>query len=115
MSTILSEAGHDVVGLDTGLYAASVLGPAPVDPPGIAVDLRDVGIAALTGFAAVVHLAALSNDPLGSLAPEHTYDINYHASTRLARLAKDAGVGRFVYASTCSVYGAAGTDDILDE
>ncbi len=63
----------------------------------------------------MIHLAALSNDPLGSLAPEHTYDINHHASTRLARLAKDAGVGRFVYASTCSVYGASGTDDVLDE
>ena len=75
--------------------------------PGLAVDLRDVTVEQLAGFDAVVHMAALSNDPLGSLAPEITYDINHHASTRLARLAKDAGVGRFVYASTCSVYGAA--------
>ncbi|GAY12200.1 NAD(P)-dependent oxidoreductase [Pseudonocardia sp. N23] len=115
MAPILTDAGHDVVGLDSGLYASSVLGPAPADPTGIAVDLRDVDADALAGFDAVVHLAALSNDPLGSLAPQHTYDINHHASTRLARLAKDAGVGRFVYASTCSVYGASGTDDILDE
>ena len=60
-------------------------------------------------------MAALSNDPLGSLAPEITYDINHHASTRLARLAKDAGVGRFVYASTCSVYGAQSGDELVDE
>lgn len=115
MAPILGDAGHEVVGLDSGLYADSVLGPAPVDPPGLAVDLRDVGIESLAGIDAVVHLAALSNDPLGSLAPEHTYDINHHASTRLARLAKRAGVGRFVYASTCSVYGASGTDDVLTE
>ncbi len=60
-------------------------------------------------------MAALSNDPLGSLAPEITYDINHHASTRLARLAKDAGVARFVYASTCSVYGAQSGDELVDE
>ncbi len=115
MAPILAEAGHDVVGLDSGLYAECILGAAPADPPGIAVDLRDVTADRLAGFDAVVHLAALSNDPLGALAPEHTYDINHHASTRLARLAKEAGVGRFVYASTCSVYGASGTPDVLDE
>ena len=60
-------------------------------------------------------MAALSNDPLGSLAPEITYDVNHHASTRLARLAKEAGVGRFVYASTCSVYGAQSGDELVDE
>ena len=61
----------------------------------------------------MVHLAALSNDPLGSLAPEITYDINHHASIRLARLAKDAGVRRFLYASTCSVYGAQSGDELV--
>ena len=81
----------------------------------LAVDLRDVTVEQLAGFDAVVHMAALSNDPLGSLAPEITYDINHHASTRLARLAKDAGVGRFVYASTCSVYGAQSGDELVDE
>jgi nucleoside-diphosphate-sugar epimerase len=85
------------------------------DAPTLAVDLRDVTAGQLGGFDAVVHLAALSNDPLGSLAPEITYDINHHASTRLARLAKDAGVGRFVYASTCSVYGAQSGDALIDE
>jgi len=116
MAPILTAAGHDVTGLDSGLFAACILGDLDVpDVPGLAVDLRDVTVDQLAGFDAVVHMAALSNDPLGSLAPEITYDVNHHASTRLARLAKDAGVGRFVYASTCSVYGASGTDDVLDE
>ena len=110
MVPILRDAGHDVTGLDCGFFEDCVLGPAPVDPPSIRVDLRDVTREQLEGFDAVVHLAALSNDPLGALAPEITYDINHHASVRLARLAKDAGVRRFVYASTCSVYGSAGEE-----
>ena len=88
--------------------------PAPQDPPGIQADLRDVTSSQLEGFDAVIHLAALSNDPLGALAPGLTYDINHHASVRLARLAKDAGVRRFLYASTCSVYGAAGADLVTE-
>ena len=116
MAPILAAAGHDVTGLDSGLFADCVLGSLDVpDVPGLAVDLRDVTAAQLQGFDAVVHMAALSNDPLGAVAPEITYDINHHASTRLARLAKDAGVGRFVYASTCSVYGAQSGDDLVDE
>jgi len=115
MAPVLTAAGHDVVGLDSGLFADCVLGPAPQDPQTIAVDLRDVTEAQLEGFDAVIHLAALSNDPLGSLAPEITYSINHHASSRLARLAKAAGVGRFLYASTCSVYGASGGDGLVDE
>src|SRR5690242_6322268 len=107
MAPILGESGHQVVGLDSGLFADCVLGPAVADPPTIAADLRDVTVDQLEGFDAVIHLAALSNDPLGSLAPEITYDINHHASSRLARLAKEAGVARFLYASTCSVYGAS--------
>ena len=116
MAPILAAAGHEVTGLDSGLFAGCVLGSLDVpDAPTLAVDLRDVTVGQLVGFDAVVHLAALSNDPLGSLAPEITYDINHHASTRLARLAKDAGVGRFVYASTCSVYGAQSGDELVDE
>ena len=116
MAPMLAAAGHDVTGLDSGLFADCVLGELDVpDVPGLAVDLRDVTPDQLAGFDAVVHLAALSNDPLGSLAPELTYDINHHASTRLARLAKDAGVRRFVYASTCSVYGAQSGDELVDE
>ncbi|WP_319453444.1 MULTISPECIES: SDR family oxidoreductase [unclassified Mycobacterium] len=114
MVPILRAAGHDVVGLDNGYFADCVLGPEPDDPPGLPVDLRDVTVEQLEGFDAVVHLAALSNDPLGALEPELTFDINHHASVRLARLAKDAGVARFLYASTCSVYGAAG-DGLVDE
>jgi nucleoside-diphosphate-sugar epimerase len=115
MAPVLTAAGHEVTGLDSGLFAACVLGPAPADPPSLAIDLRDVTGRDLAGFDAVVHLAALSNDPLGALAPELTYDINYHASVRLARLARDAGVRRFLYASTCSVYGSAGGDGLVDE
>ena len=116
MAPILAAAGHEVTGLDSGLFADCVLGQLDVpDVPGVAVDLRDVTAAQLTGFDAVVHMAALSNDPLGSLAPEITFDINHHASTRLARLAKEVGVGRFVYASTCSVYGAQSGDELVDE
>jgi nucleoside-diphosphate-sugar epimerase len=92
-----------------------VLGPEPIDPTGHAVDLRDVTATQLSDVDAVVHLAALSNDPLGSLAPDLTYDVNHHASVRLAVLAKEAGVTRFLYASTCSVYGAAGTDALVGE
>lgn len=114
MVPILQRAGHDVAGLDSGFFADCVLGPIPADPPGIRVDLRDVTVDQLAGFDAVIHLAALSNDPLGALAPRITYDINHHASVGLARLAKAAGVRRFLYASTCSVYGSAG-QDLVDE
>ncbi len=110
MVPLLQAAGHDVVGLDSGLFAACVLGPAPLEPPALHTDLRDVTVEQLAGFDAVIHLAALSNDPLGALAPDITYDINHHASVRLGRLAKAAGVSRFLYASTCSVYGSAGAD-----
>ncbi|MGK5173608.1 NAD-dependent epimerase/dehydratase family protein [Geodermatophilus sp. CPCC 205761] len=115
MAEVMVGAGHDVVGLDSGLFVGATLGPEPPRPPLLRKDLRDVTVEDVTGFDAVCHLAALSNDPLGSLAPEVTYEINHAASTRLARLARDAGVRRFLYASTCSVYGAAGTDEALDE
>ena len=82
MVPILQAAGHDVVGLDSGFFADCVLGAAPQDPPGMQVDLRDVRPEQLRGFDAVIHLAALSNDPLGALAPQITYDINHHASVR---------------------------------
>ena len=107
-------AGHDVVGLDTDLFAGSTFGePFPAIPE-IRKDLRELTLADLRGFDAVVHLAALSNDPLGNLDPQLTYDINHIASVQLARLAKEAGVTRFVFSSSCSTYGAAG-DDFLDE
>ncbi|WP_275293232.1 MULTISPECIES: SDR family oxidoreductase [unclassified Amycolatopsis] len=114
MAPVLAQSGHEVTGLDSGLFADCVLGPQPNDPPALAVDLRDVTVDQLAGFEAVIHLAALSNDPLGSLDPDLTYAVNHRASTRLAMLAKEAGVRRFLYASTCSVYGAGG-DDLVDE
>ena len=115
MVPTLLDAGHDVVGLDTELYADCPFGSPP--EPGIAsirADIRDVSIDELTGFDAVIHLAALSNDPLGDLDAELTYDINHHATVRLARLARSAGVGRFLFSSSCSNYGASG-DTLLDE
>ena len=108
------EAGHDVVGLDTHLYRSCTFGAEPVVVPEIVKDLRDVEASDLKGFDAVVHLAALSNDPLGNLDPQLTFDINHLGSVRLARKAKEAGVPRFLFSSSCSTYGSAG-DDMLDE
>jgi nucleoside-diphosphate-sugar epimerase len=115
MTRVLRDAGHTVVGLDTGYYDGCDLSPVTLEVPVIKRDIRDVSGADLAGFDGIVHLAALSNDPLGHLNPELTYDINLHATLRLAQLAKQAGVARFVFASSCSLYGASGTDDALDE
>ena len=112
--SMLGSAGHDVVGLDTDLFADSGFGEPFPPVRGIRKDLRDLRRADLEGFDAVIHLAALSNDPIGNLNPQLTYDINHLASVRLAKLAKEAGVERFVFASSCSTYGAAG-DHFLDE
>jgi nucleoside-diphosphate-sugar epimerase len=112
--SMLLAAGHDVVGLDTGLYEGCSFGADSPAVPEIRKDLRDLNQADIEGFNAVVHLAALSNDPVGNLNPQLTYDINHLASVRLAKLAKDAGAKRFVFASSCSTYGAAG-DAFLDE
>lgn len=115
MAPMFAEAGHEVTGLDTRYFADRYLGDEPAAIPAITKDIRDVKAADLEGFDAVVHMAALSNDPLGALAPEITYDINQHASVSLAEEAKRAGVERFVYASTCSVYGASGGAGFVDE
>jgi len=111
---LLQQAGHEVVGLDTDLYANCDFGAPAPEIPEIRKDLRDLVGADLKGMDAVVHLAALSNDPIGNIDPQLTYDINHLAAVNLARLAKQAGVQRFVFASSCSTYGAAG-DDFLDE
>lgn len=111
---LLQQHGHEVTGLDSGLFAACGLGPSALDLPVIGKDIRAVERHDLVGQDAILHLAGLSNDPLGDLAPQVTYDINHAASVRLARLAKEAGVARFVFSSSCSNYGAAG-DAPLDE
>jgi nucleoside-diphosphate-sugar epimerase len=107
-------AGHQVVGLDSFLYEGCTLGDEPSQVPAIRKDVRDVTREDLEGFDAVVHLAALSNDPVGELNEEATYEINHRASVSLAAEAKAAGVERFAFSSSCSLYGVAG-DDALDE
>lgn len=111
---MLQEAGIDVVGLDSGLFHDCAFGREPEAPPAIEMDIRDVGIDEMRGFDAVVHLAAISNDPLGDLNPGGTMAINHGATVSLARAAKAAGVSRFVFSSSCSLYGAQG-DEYIDE
>jgi nucleoside-diphosphate-sugar epimerase len=110
----LLEAGHEVTGLDTFYYRGCDFGPDH-EVPALMLDVRDVAPKHLKGFDAVVHLAALSNDPLGDLDPELTYAINFRATLNIARAAKEAGVRRFIFSSSCSMYGAAGSDESLDE
>ena len=114
----LVQRGHEVVGLDTGLYRDGCLYIDPVGAPMSPLtrykDLRHVTKADFEGMDAVIHLAELSNDPLGQNRPEITYQINHQGSLRIARAARDAGVRRFVYASSCSVYGL-GSGEFLDE
>lgn len=112
---LFQAAGHEVVGLDSGLFSECVFGEPGEAPETITKDIRDVEVGDLDGFDAVVHLAAISNDPLGDLNPQCTFDINHLASTRLAECAKEAGVQRFLYSSSCSVYGASSPDDVLTE
>jgi nucleoside-diphosphate-sugar epimerase len=111
---MLLAAGHEVVGVDTGLYEGCDFGAAAQAISEVRKDLRDLKNSDLKDFDAVVHLAALSNDPVGNLNTQLTYDINHSASVHLAKLAKEAGVMRFIFSSSCSTYGAAG-DDFLDE
>jgi nucleoside-diphosphate-sugar epimerase len=116
---ILAARGHQVTGLDTGFYRDGCLYLDPVGLPmapyTVFKDLRKVGPADLEGFDAVVHLAELSNDPLGENRPEVTFQINHEGSVRIARAARQAGVKRFVYASSCSVYGVGSGEGFLDE
>lgn len=111
---MLHSAGHEVVGLDSDLFMGCDFGEAAAEIPEVRKDIRDLTQADLDGFDGVLHLAALSNDPLGDLDPNLTYDVNHLASVRLAELAKAAGVKRFVFSSSCSTYGAAG-EAIHDE
>jgi nucleoside-diphosphate-sugar epimerase len=114
LTPMLLERGYEVLGLDSDLFEECTFGAPPLDVPEIRKDIRDVEASDIAGVDAVMHLAGLSNDPLGDLDPQLTCEINYLASVRLAMLAKQAGVKRFIFSSSCSTYGAAG-DDMLDE
>lgn len=115
MTPLLQKAGHDVVGLDSELFEHCVFGEPPVSIPTLKKDVRDVQTSDLAGFEAVIHLAGLSNDPLGDLNPKVTYDINHLGSVNLAQKAKAAGVSRFLFSSSCSTYGAAGEAPLDEE
>ena len=114
MSRVLLERGHDVFGLDCDLFVESTYGEDPEPIPALRKDIRDVVLNDVADFDGIIHLAGLSNDPLGDLNPGLTYEINHLASVRLARLAKQAGVERFIFSSSCSYYGAGG-DGFLTE
>jgi nucleoside-diphosphate-sugar epimerase len=111
---ILEGAGHDVAGLDSDLFASCTFGPNGHHVESLKADVRDVEADDLAGFDAVIHLAAVCNDPVGNLNPQATYDINHLASVRVAQKAKEAGITRFLFASSCSLYGKAG-EDMLTE
>lgn len=114
LTPLLVAHGHEVVGLDTDYFEACTFGDGMPDVPTVRKDLRDVQASDLQDFDAVLHLGGLSNDPLGDLNPDLTAEINHAASVRLARLAKEAGISRFIFSSSCSNYGAAG-EDFVDE
>ncbi len=108
------QAGHEIFGIDSDLFATCTFGPDVPEVAGTRMDVRDIESEDLVGFDAVVHLAAVCNDPVGNLNPQGTYEINHLASVRVAEKAKEAGVSRFLFSSSCSLYGKAG-DEMLDE
>jgi len=114
LTPMLANAGHQVIGLDSFLFETCTFGDNQPDLPSIRIDIRDVSAGHFAGLDAVIHLAGLSNDPLGDLNPHVTYEINHLASVHVARCAKAAGVRRFIHSSSCSLYGAGG-DDLLNE
>ncbi|MBD2605196.1 SDR family oxidoreductase [Scytonema hofmannii FACHB-248] len=113
---LLIERGHEVLGVDTGYYKVGWLyNGTQVTAKTLNKDIRNITAEDLQGVEAIVHMAELSNDPTGQLSPTITYDINHKGSVRLAKLAKEAGVRRFVYMSSCSVYGVATEGDVTEE
>jgi nucleoside-diphosphate-sugar epimerase len=114
LTPLLTAAGHEVVGLDSSLYGECAFGEVP-EVEALRMDVRDVRAEHLEGFDAVMHLAAISNDPVGDLNPDITYEVNYRASVRLAEEAKKAGVPRYIFSSSCSLYGASSGEEALDE
>jgi len=111
---LLMEAGHDVEGLDAGWYDGCDFGDQPTNYRSRTGDIREVTASDLEGFDAVVHLAAISNDPVGHLNPEATYSVNAEGAAHMARTAKTAGVTRFLFSSSCSLYGAAGESAVTE-
>ena len=116
LTPMLEAAGHEVVGIDSDLYERCTFAPGGEMPyvPTVIKDIRDVEPSDFEGIDAVLHLAALSNDPLGNFHPETTYAINFEGTMKVAHAAKAAGVSRFVFSSSCSNYGASGPD-FIDE
>ena len=116
LTPLLQQAGHLVTGLDTDLFVRGEMGPPPPDvDERLCLDVRAIEVEHLSQFDAVIHLAGISNDPLGDLNPDCTYDINHRGTVDLARKAKAAGVGRFLFAASCSMYGAGSHTETLDE
>ena len=115
MTPLLLDAGHEAVGLDSDLFQGCAFAPGLRVIPELGLDIRDLQPSHMEGFDAVVHLAALSNDSLSNLNPDVTYDINHAASVRLARLAKEAGVQRFLFSSSCSLYGTSDGDLVAED
>lgn len=111
---VLRAAGHEVVGLDAGWYDGCDFGDFRLDYESRTGDIRDQTPADLEGFDAVVHLAAISNDPVGHLNPEATYSVNAYGAAHVAQVAKEAGVPRFLFSSSCSLYGAAGDAPVAE-
>jgi nucleoside-diphosphate-sugar epimerase len=111
---MLEAEGHSVVGLDSDLFEQCTFGRWPNAPSFVRRDIRDVTADDLVGCDAIIHLSGLSDDSLGALLPQLAFEINHAASVRLAKLAKQAGVSRFLFASSCSIYGNSG-DDLVDE
>ncbi|HEU4540639.1 MAG TPA: SDR family oxidoreductase [Jiangellaceae bacterium] len=112
---LLRGAGHDVVGLDTGWYDGCDFGPVPSDYERRTGDIRDVRVDDLDGFEAVINLAAISNDPVGHLNPDATYSVNAHGAVHLGRAAKQASARRYLFSSSCSLYGAAGSAPVAED
>jgi nucleoside-diphosphate-sugar epimerase len=112
MAPYIASLGYDVVGLDVGYFRECAIVPDAGAIPSIVKDLRDVTPEDLTGFDAIVHLAALSNDPIGNLNSEWTHDINLNGSVRLAEMAREAGVKRFLFSSSCIMYGLSDAPEV---
>ncbi len=115
LAPMLMNAGHDIFGIDNYLFEPCYFGPSIPDIHSLRLDIRSIEHHHLIGYDAVIHLAGLSNDPLGDMNPECTYDINYRATIKLARMAKQAGIKRFIHASTCSIYGASGEEFLTED